>query len=192
MRIGLISFLLGCCYCFIQAKALADNGIRYNYGEFRLVADAKIDDINIEGDGFAFAGSYRLDELFYLTADYEVLDYDDSVDTEILQVGAGIIMPYQSIDTIAEFSLLHADFDSAFGGDSDTGFRVAGGARAYLFPNLELRGTLNYLDVDGEDDTFATFAADYFISKVVSVNVSKDISADTDRLSIGVRYYFGD
>jgi hypothetical protein len=175
----------------LATKSMADNQIQYNYGEFRFVADADIDDTDVDGDGFAFSGSFRLDELFYFIADYEDLDFDRGVDSTVIQAGAGIIMPYQKVNIIAELAIVDADVDGPAGGNSDTGFRLTGGVRGYVMPKLELRGTLNYVDVE-DDDTFVTLAADYFITDSFSVNLSKDLSAELDRLSIGVRYYFGE
>ena len=193
MKLGFTGLLLGGLLALGQVNAGADNGIRYNYGELRLIADAELDDadVDIDGDGFALAGSYRIDELFYGLADYEVLDYDDGVDTTLLQVGAGMIFPYDKVDLIAEFTLADYDVDGNSSRDSDTGFRVAGGARGYLFPNVEVRGALNYLELDDED-VYISLAADYFVTKDFSINIAKDFSGDVDRLSLGARYYFGE
>ncbi|MGH1485180.1 MAG: hypothetical protein ACRBCI_03100 [Cellvibrionaceae bacterium] len=175
----------------VTTNVVADNGIQYNYAEFRFVADAELDDVDVDGDGFAFSGSFRLDELFYLVADYEDIGFDRGVDSTVIQLGAGVIAPYEKVDIIGELAIVDADVDGPGGSESDTGFRLTGGVRGYVMPQLEVRGTLNYVDVE-DDDTFVTLAADYFINDSFSVNIAKDLSAELDRLSIGVRYYFGE
>ncbi len=186
LSLGLGAFLTSAVF------AANDNGIQYNYGELRYIVDAELDNLDTEdGDGFGFGGSFRIDELIYVIADYEALDYDRGIDTTVLQVGAGVILPFQKIDFIGEAALVDGDVDTDVGDSSDTGFRITGGARTYVMPKLELRGSLTYIDVE-DDDTFATIAGDYFFNKSLSLNVSKDIAADVDRFSIGVRYYFGE
>ena len=83
----------------LSTKAISNDDIQYNYVEFRFVVDANLDDVDVDGDGFAFAGSYRLDELFYLIADYEDLDFNRGVDSTVIKVGGGVIVPYQNIGT---------------------------------------------------------------------------------------------
>ncbi len=191
MMKNILSFLfIGAALLLSATLSYADNGIKYNYGELRFVADAEFDQYDVDGDGFALNGSVRLDEVFYVTADYEVISYDDGIDTNVFQAAVGMIYPVKQFDTIAELAIVNSDVDAP-NGDSNTGFRVSAGARAYVMDKLEVRGTLNYIDVD-EDDSYLTIAADYFVLPNLSVNAAKDIEADIDRFSIGVRYYFGD
>lgn len=191
MKTQLGAALFGAFLCVSGSNVNANNGIQYNYGEFRYIVDSELDFDDTDGDGFAFAGSYRVDELFYVIADYESIDYDDDIDTDLLQVGGGVIFPYRKVDMIAELALVDFDIDGRSTRDSEVGFRATGGARGYVIPQLELRGTLNYMSLD-EDDSYVTVGADYFINRSFSVNVAKDIAADIDRFSVGVRYYFGE
>ena len=170
----------------------AEKNIQYNYGEFRFVVDSDLDDTSLDGDGFAFSGSLRLDELFYAIVDYEAIEYDRNAEITDLQVGAGLIAPVRNVDGIAELAIIHRDVDHLPIGDSDTGFRFSGGLRGYLTPQFELRGTVNLIEVDDFDDTFITIAGDYFLNDSVSINIAKDLSADIERFSIGVRLYLGE
>lgn len=170
----------------------ADGGrVQYNYGEFRFIFDSELDDTGIDGDGIAFGGSLRLDELFYVVADYETLDYDADIDVDILQIGLGLILNYQAADMVGELAILDGDADSGLVSYSDTGFRLSAGARTHIIPELEVRGLINHVDLDGTD-TWFTVAADYFLSPSFSVTVSKDLSSELDRFSASLRYYFGE
>lgn len=177
----------------LSAAAVTDkvDTIQYNYADLRYVFDAELDEINLDGDGFGFSASLRLDEMFYILGDYEVIDYDANVETSIFQAGVGAIFPTRPVDVIAEFVIVDADSEQGLDGYDDTGFRVSGGVRAYVATNFELRGTLNYLDIS-DDDTYFTLAGDYFVNRSLSVNFSKDLSAEIDRFSIGLRYYLGE
>ena len=167
------------------------NNIQYNYGEFRFIFDSELDDTNIDGDGMAFGGSLRLDELFYVVVDYEKLDYDAGIDIDILQAGVGLIVDLQAVDVVGELAILDRDADSRLVSYSDTGFRLSAGARTYVIPELELRGLVNHAELDGTD-TWYTLAADYFFNPFFSVTISKDLSSELDRFSAGLRYYFGE
>ncbi|MFT6790901.1 MAG: hypothetical protein ACJA04_000100 [Cellvibrionaceae bacterium] len=185
---------------FLVAIALtvsvrAENNIQYNYLDFRLIADAEIEDSNIDGDGFAFGGSVRLDELIYLFADYEVTDFDSNVDVTVLQGGVGALLSVNKIDLLAELALVDFDADgrsSTIASYDGTGYRFSAGARGYLNPQLELRAMVSRVDVDDFEDTFLTIAGDYFLNESFSVNLSRDINADIERFSIGLRYYLGE
>lgn len=168
----------------------AENNIQYNYLEFRLIADAEVDDFDIDGDGIAFGASIRLDELFYVVADYEATDFDFNIDTTVWQGGIGVILPVNKVDMITELALVHLDTDIE---DYDgTGYRLSVGARGYIIPELELRATANRMDVEDLEDTFFTVSGDYFFTPSFSVNLSHDFSADIERLSVGLRYYLGE
>lgn len=190
MKNTLSALLLGITLVSYSLLSHGDNGIHYNYGELRFVADSELDQFDVDGDGLALGGSLRLDEVFYVTLDYETIDYDNNIDTTTFQAALGLIYPIQKFDGIAELAIVNSDIDAP-NGDSNTGFRITAGARTYVIPKLEVRGTVNYVDVD-ETDSYMTVAADYFVTPLFSVNASKDIAADVDRFSIGVRYYFGE
>jgi hypothetical protein len=189
MNAKYIAAALSAALLSVSTVSIADNGIQYNYGELRYVVDADLDGYDVDGDGLAFGGSFRIDELFYAVADYEAIDYDDNIDTSVLQVGLGVIFPYEKIDFIAEAAINSSDADSPV--KDDTGFRLTAGGRTYVMPELEVRATVNYSDIFDENDTYLTVSADYFLGKSFSINASKDLAADVDRFSIGVRYYFG-
>jgi hypothetical protein len=174
----------------ISVMANADNGIRYDYLEFRYTLDAEIDGtIADDGDGIAFGGSIRINDMFYALGDYETLDYDNDIESTVLQLGAGAIFPQEKFDAVAELAFLDVELERGSADNSETGFRLSGGARGYVTPKIEARALLNYVDVE-DDDTFITIGADYFYSDTLSFNLLKDLGGDSERLAVGVRYYF--
>jgi hypothetical protein len=184
------NFLLALSLILSSGITTADTKIRYDYGEFRYTLDAEIDDtLADDGDGFAFGGSLRVNDMFYAIADYETLDYDNDIETTVLQLGAGAIFSQSKMDVVAELALVDAEVERGSFDDSDTGFRLSGGVRGYVAPKVEARGFLNYVDIE-DDDTFITISADYFFTDTLSFNVLKDFGGDAERLSFGVRYYF--
>ncbi len=187
----IVASLLFIVFIGSLSNTLAAQNIQYNYAELRYIIDADVNDSDIDGDGYAFGGSIRIDELFYAFADYESLAFDLNIDTTIVQGGMGFIVPFDKVNGIAELALVHGDADSNLGGLDETGYRLGAGVRGYITPDLELRATFNRIDLD-EDDSYLTLAGDYFLSKDFSVNITKEWSAEVERLAIGIRYYLGE
>ena len=156
----------------------ADSAISYSYGEIRFV------DVD-GGDGFEFGGSFRINQEFYAVASFQDLDGDRGGDLEILEFGGGYIRPHNNIDLAAEFTLIDADVS----GDSESGFSLAGGARGFIAPNLELRGYFKYVDIE-DNDTFLELGGDYFFADNLSAGATIELGSDLDTVTIGGRFHF--
>lgn len=156
----------------------ASSGINYSYAEIRFV------DVD-GGDGIEFGGSFRINQEFYGIASFQDLDVGRGRDLEILEFGGGYIRPQENIDLVIEFTLIDADFS----GDSESGFSLAGGARGFLSPDLELRGYVKHVDIE-ESDSFLELGGDYFFNSSLSAGVTIELGSDLDTLTIGGRFHF--
>lgn len=156
----------------------ADNGIKYNFVEFRFV-DVK------GGDGIEFGGSYRINEQFYAIASVQDLDDNAGGNTEILEFGGGYIIPRENIDFAAEFAILDADFPAS----SESGFALAAGGRTNYSAEIELRAFVRHVDIV-DSDTFIELGADYYLQNNLSLGITIDVASDSDAFSFGARYYF--
>jgi len=171
--------LLGITASFSVYAENHDNGIKYNFAEFRLV------DVD-RGDGIEFGGSYRFNGKFYGLASFQDLDVGPGNGSiEFLEIGGGYIYPHKKVDMALEFSLIDADF----GGNSENGFSLAAGGRSYLSPEFEVRAYVKHVDVNNSD-TFIEFGGDYFLNNNVSIGFTLDVASDSDALTFGGRYYF--
>ena len=147
--------------------AVADNGISYNYIDLHYV---DLEEDNIDADGLALGGSYRLSEKAYIRGEYQDLEVENRFDLRVIELGAGYIHPYNSIDFIAEINAVDIDADNA--GDDD-GFRLTGGMRTYFIPDLEGRASVNH-DRVGSNDTYFQLGANYRLRGAFSVDGSYD------------------
>ncbi len=160
-----------------------DNGIHYNYAEFGYV-NTEIG--NLDGDGFQLGASYKLSSDFYVKVNYSDLDYDFNIDSETLEFTGGFIFPYKDIDVATEFSLI----DAEFGNSDDTGWMLSLGGRKLLNQLFEARVFLRHSDVLDNTDTTIELGGDYYIQGNIAVGVTVNVGGDTDRLSLGGRYFF--
>ena len=162
--------------------------VEYSYVEGRFLIDAEIE--NVDGDGFHVGGSYLVRNDIYLLGSFETVDFDNNVDADIIELGAGYIYPLNTQwDSNYELSYVDTDLSGPGGSRDDTGFSLSAGVRGMVTPEFEARAKLVYIDVD-DSDTFITLAGDYFIKPNLSAGVEVDLAGDYETLSLGVRYYF--
>lgn len=169
--------------------ALAQGGtrpdLRYSYIELRF-ADA---DEN-SGDGLQLKGSFDLDNNWIIVGEINSLEFGGGVDETTIQIGGGYVFRnYDNMDLIATASFVDAKVDTFFGDLDDTGFALSAGARGMVTPQLEIRGFVNYIDVN-QSDTFFEIAGDYYFSPRFSAGISIEFAGDNDLISVGGRWYF--
>ena len=176
----------------IQATAAAQTrqqdaptDLSYTYGELRFV------DVDANGgDGFQLAGSFEIDEHWILVGSLTALDYNNNVDSSLLEIGGGYVWDYSADwDLFSTLRLVRAEVDTPFGSADDTGFAFSAGARGFLAPRFELRGSINHINLDNSD-TYLQLAGDYYFTRQLSAGLSLDLAGDTDSFSLGARWYF--
>lgn len=173
-----------------SSSALASD-LPYTYGELRYI-DGEFDDV--DGDGFVIGGSYRINEQFYVVGGYTDLEFDVrrvDADGSSIEIGGGYIYPLNdTVDFNATFSLVRQEVEVGNFDDKETGFQITAGARTMLAENVEVRGGLNFIDVDDSDLTIV-LGADYYFTEQISAGITFQLAGDTDVITIGGRYYFG-
>lgn len=183
-----IRFALTVCLAIFSLQSFGQ-GLNYNYAELRYLDT----DVNgADGDGFKFAGSYRLNEDIILVGGYSGLDFDGNVDISTLEFGAGWVRPFdgrQNLDFVGTLSLLRTEVDAGPFDDSDTGFRLTAGVRALLQPQIELRGSIQHVNVE-DNDTFLEVAGDYYFAPNFAAGASLEFGGDADTFTIGGRFFF--
>ena len=159
--------------------------LSYSYAELRFV------DVDTSGgDGFQLGGSVQLDGPWILIGSITALDFNNNVDSTLLELGGGYVWNYSNdVDLIGTLTLVRSEVDT-FGGDfDDTGVAFSAGARGLLTPQIELRGSVNHINLDNSD-TYLELAGDYYFTEQLSAGLSLEFAGDTDSLTIGARWFF--
>ncbi|MEW8470821.1 MAG: hypothetical protein AB2637_19955, partial [Candidatus Thiodiazotropha sp.] len=88
-------------------------------------------------------------------------------------------------------SLAYADAeaDGPGGEEDESGFELSGGVRGMVKPQIEVRASLNYLDIE-DSDTYFTLGGDYYIMPNISAGIELDMGGDYETVSIGAKFYF--
>ena len=176
----------------IHTTAAAQTSQQPTYGDldYSFAALRFVDVDSNGGDGFRLAGSYELDGPWILVGALTALDFNSDVDYTLLEVGGGYVWDYsRKVDIVSTLRLVRAEVDTPFGGTDDTGFAISAGARGYISPSVEIRGSVNHLNLD-DSDTYLQLAGDYYFSRQVSAGISLDFGGDLDTFTIGARWFF--
>ena len=166
-----------------QQKLPSD--LSYSFAELRFV------DVDTSGgDGFRLAGSWELDGPWILVGALTALDFNNNVDSTLLEIGGGYVWNYsEDFDLVSTLRLVRAEVDTPFGDADDSGFAFSAGARGFLAPQFEVRGSVNHINLDNSD-TYLQLAGDYHFTDQISAGVSLDFAGDTDSFSLGARWFF--
>ena len=181
----LVTCLLVQGVAFGQAQQSQSVDLSYTYAELRFV------DVDVAGgDGFRINGSYDLEGNWILVGGLTSLDFNNDVDSRVIEIGGGYVWHYSSdFDLLGTLRLVRADFDTPVGDGDDNGFALSGGVRGLLTPQFEIRGSVNHINLD-DSDTYLELAGDYYFSDRVAAGISLEFAGDTDVFTIGARWYF--
>ncbi len=160
-------------------------GLGYTYAELRFV------DVDSNGgDGLRFNGSYELENNWLIVGGVTGLDFNNNVDLTTVEVGGGYVWHYsKTFDLVSTLRVIRADIDTPGGGADDTGFAFSAGARGLLTPQFEVRGSVNYINLDNSD-TYLEIAGDYYFTEQFAAGVSLEFAGDADVFTIGARWFF--
>jgi Outer membrane protein beta-barrel domain len=154
--------------------------------------DTELDDIDVDGDGFALRGSLAFHENFFAFAELEDLGFDFGVDVTQFNIGVGGHMPLnEKIDLVGRFGIVKADLEAdRFGVEEDEdGFTLGARLRGQVMPRFELEGGFDYVDVDSGDDTSIVLEGRYFFMDTLSGGLRLAFG-DADTIGVGMRLTF--
>jgi hypothetical protein len=149
--------------------------------------------VDIDGDGYGIAGSFELDENWFIGAGYAKSEFDFGVDYDEIMLGVGYRVPVSSnVDFYGMFSYLSAEASAGgFGSADEDGYAATIGVRGMIGERFELNGSLAYVDLGGGGDGNAFGAgALYNFTDAVAVGFSVDVDEDVTAYGIGIRVYF--
>lgn len=185
----------------LPATVLAQGDeISYSYLDVGYLA-ANIDaaDSDLDASGVSLGGSVAVGDRGHLFALYEraELDEAEAVDFDWRVFGGGVqFAPLDALSVYGRFGLADVNIDPDLGfGEfsvSDEGIYAAGGVRYLLLDTLELRGGVEYYNLeDGGDDTLVTLGGEYFLTDVVALTFDLSVHEDAEMFVIGGRFYPG-
>ncbi len=170
---------------FAQSAQQQQAGLGYSYAELRFV------DVDANGgDGLRLNGSYELENNWLIVGGLTALDFNNNVDVTTVELGGGYVWHYSSdFDLVSSLRYVRADIDTPGGSSDDSGFALSGGARGLLTPQFEVRGSVNYINLDNSD-TYLEIAVDYYFTEQFAAGVSLEFAGDADVFTIGGRWFF--
>ena len=183
--LGLISLLA------LAAPAMADD-LSYNFLEFGY-AQIDVDDLNVDGDGFAIGGSFEVGDQMFVSAGYGAADLDFGIDLDELFVGLGFHTPVgDNVDFVGTISYVSVEASAGGFSADDDGFGASVGLRAMVSDVVELAGGINYVDLsDSGDDTSFGGSAWYYFTDTFALGLQADFGDDISSYGIGARLFFG-
>ena len=167
----------------------------YNYAELSFF-DVELDrDSNndVDTDGFALKGSYRLpgdNSDWFIHGGYSDYEFDgNNADGSQLEIGAGYISERdRGYDLFGTVSFIRQEVEFNNTDDSETGFGLGAGIRKMVNQDVELRGTANFQDVD-DNAFFLELEGDYFITEEFVGGLTLSLG-DVSGFTLRGRYYF--
>jgi opacity protein-like surface antigen len=161
--------------------------------------------VDVEGDkltGFGVSGTKLIGEDFFIAGSYSSVSDDVDifgskidVDFNTLSVGLGYRHAISNkIDLFGIFSYQDMEVKASFQGESDSesenGYGLEAGVRSLVTENIELSGSLSYVDIADESETGFDVSAIYHFTNQFSAGVGYGTSDDMDTLSLSAVLFF--
>lgn len=174
-------------------QELTYDWVELQYVDTEIEASGPGGDVDIDGDGFAVAGSFSLTESFQVIGSYSDLDFDFDVDATAFSIGGGYRYGIgEQTDLVASLSYVSGEVDTAFGDADDDGFALAAGLRSFVHEQIELEGGVAYVDLDESGDETSLFGEGrYWFNDEFAVGAGLNLGDDTTTFVISGRYSFG-
>ena len=183
----------GALLVFMSTPALAEQP---SYDFFELTwQHVELDDsfVDIDGDGFGLSGSFEIAENWHVIAGYSDLGLSFGADLKELAFGAGFHTAIaENTSVYADLAWVNLEVDiGGFGSADDSGLGAAVGIRSLVTENVELQGSLSYVDLgDGLDGTSFGVGAWYHFSDSFALGVIGDFEDDASAWGVSGRFFF--
>lgn len=175
----------------------------WNFVEGAYVkADIEGEDFESEPDGFGATASFLLNENIFvmgkysrLSDDIRVLNGDVDMNYNQASLGLGYRHPISATtDIFGAVSYEYIELEADGFGQSDStdedGYGLAGGIRSMLTNNVELNGTLAYVDIDDESETSLGLSAYYYFNTNFAAGLGYTFGDEADTYQASLRYAF--
>jgi hypothetical protein len=189
-RILLVLFLAPSA-AFAQADS---TDIKYSWVQVGHVMTAT--DADLDSSGWNFQAAFAVRDHIHLFADTESAELDDFPQVTGRETTLGIGLNFDLVERLSLFGRagwFDVRADDGVTSVEDDGIRAIAGVRFMPLPGYELRGGVDYIDLDlSGDDTAAFVAADVFLADGVALTGEVLSFDDGESYTVGVRFYFGE
>lgn len=180
------------------ALAQADGtDIRHSWfqlGHVMTTAEVPGDDLDLSG--WNFSASFAVRDHVHLFADYESFEVDDFEQVTGSETTLGIGAHFDLVERFSLFGRVGYYDVSADDGvvtAEDDGIRAIAGVRFVPLPGYELRGGVDYIDLDvSGDDTAGFAAADIWLADGFALTGEVLFYDEGESYMVGGRFYFGE
>ena len=179
---------------FLASPAIAEspsfNFIQLGYDYVDLDLGGGLD---VDGDGYALAGSFEIGENMFGFASYSDTGFDFSVDLTQLQLGLGWRTGLtDNTDFFVRAAYVEADIDApGFGTFDESGYGLGIGVRGNVSDLIELYGEIGYVDFGSDTGGTAVGAGVYYnLSDNFALGLGVSLEDDVTAYGASVRFYF--
>lgn len=184
---------------FLLAVPLSINAepLSFDFAEIGYTSTER-DEIGGEFTGFEVAGSYQLNEDFYLLAEH-VSTNDRGLDIQTSTLGAGYLYPITDPAILfTQLDLAHVVLDRDDAGKfSGIGFQANVGLRIGLTDAFEVEAAIKYINAGKVDETYGDYEStylsiggSYMLSDSFAIYADYEANSESKQHSMGMRYYF--
>lgn len=162
--------------------------------------------VDLDGEtfsGFGLSAFKLISDDFFATGSYsntsdDITIYESAkvdLDLDMLSIGFGYryeLTP--NTDFFGIVSYEDIELESSYLGNSlsngDNGYGLEAGVRSMVTADIELKGSIKYINIDGSSETALNVAAVYNFTEQFAASIGYSKSDDLDVLSIAAVYYF--
>ena len=191
MKRMLVVLLLAPSAAFAQADT---TDIRYSWFQLGHVMSTSDDDL--DSSGWNFNAAFAVRDHVHLFADYESAELDDFPQVTGKETTLGIGAHFDLVERFSLFGRVgwyDVRVDDGVATADDDGIRAIAGVRFIPLPGYELRGGVDYIDLDlSGDDTAGFAAADIFLADGFALTGEVLFYDNGESYTVGARLYFGE
>ena len=150
----------------------------------------------LDFSGWNFSAAFAVRDHVHLFADYESSEFDDFEQFTTKEVTFGIGAHMDLVERLSLFGRVgyfDVSADDGLNSADDDGIRAIAGVRFIPLPGYELRGGVDYYDLDlSGDDTAGFAAADIFLADGFALTGEVLFYDEGESYTVGARLYFGE
>ncbi len=150
----------------------------------------------VDFSGWNFQAAFAVRDHIHLFADTESSKLDDFEQATGRETTLGIGAHFDLMQRLSVFGragYYDVRADDGVISVKDDGIRAIAGVRFMPLPGYELRGGIDYTDLDlSGNDTAGFAAADIFLADGIALTGEVLFFDDGEAYTVGVRFYFGD
>jgi opacity protein-like surface antigen len=170
--------------------------IQYLYVDLSYgTSDTDLPGGSVDADGLSLEVSVPVRDSLYLVGGISASELEDDADASSTERYFGLGAHYDFSSTLSVYGqagFIDLDLDVGAGNLEDDGLFVSGGVRYMPSAGWEVRGGVDYVDLDVVDsDTSVFVATDLFLTDVVTLTLRLSGNDDTTQINLGGRFYFG-